>query len=749
MPAKKNLIKEISATRSIKTYVPAAALVALYNDDFTITEANESYFKLTGYTKKETFEHFQNSGLKTIHPDDIQLAIFSLKQQIEHSKKDFFNVVARLVSKKNAYNTIHFSGVLFTDTDNVQKIFFLLVDISSQVKLFEGLEREKRFNSLVDRLTDDSFFEYTAETKEIRFSKHFAEKFAIEETTENYPKSLIKSGVIAKNFIDFEKIAKGNQQNTDDIHFAELAFIAPNKVEYWYDAFYKIEKDENNKLIRVVGKMNDNTANREKIDQLREKAEKDHLTGLYNKVTTEHLIETKLRASKKNDKSALMIIDVDNFKSVNDKLGHLFGDIVLAQLAENLSQFFRSGDIIGRIGGDEFFVFIPQLASIDLIKSKAEKICEAFKKTFHEADIYVDISASIGIAIAPDHGKEFEALYKNADIALYSAKEKGKNRFEFFEGQIQPTYQGTRTEIETQESVKASFKSNTVEYIFKLLFASEYAYDALKSTLGLIIEHFRFSSGYIGEIDENGLYLVNSFSYNIDDSIDAQPKEKIYHKINSTDLAKFQDITTEGKIYDSRNHNIYSAEIKEYFKSRDIKSLLLYPIIKDKAILGYVIFENRHEESDLNGAEIIELSTICNILATFYIKDFLIKQAKERENLLAELINNLDGYSYIIDKKDYTILYETPSLETTFGGSNIGKICHEVYTGSHEPCKHCFIPHLTDDNPQFKRLNMTEAIGMGQVVKASMHNWTRNQKACLVNCVDISEFFDVDEENKV
>ncbi len=745
MPPKVSLIQDISDKHALSTLIPAAAVVALYDEHFTIVEANSAYFNLTGYSREETRTLFKNKGLETLHPDDLQLALFSLQHQIERSEENIFNVVSRLVNKKNKYKNIHFSGTIFTDDDGLQKVFILLIDITSQIKLFEGLEKEKRFNNLIDNLTDDTFFEYNVDSKEIRFSKHFAEKFAINEVSQNFPKSFIDAGIIESNFIDFNSTPK---DDSDDIHVGEVSLVAPDGTEWWFSTYYKIETNINHQPIRVIGKMNDITSHKEKMGLLREKAERDHLTSLYNKATTEALIDKTLRENKANEKFALMIIDVDNFKSVNDKLGHLFGDIVLAQLAEHLSQQFRSNDIIGRIGGDEFFVFICHMPSRELIIKKAENICEAFNKTFHEGNISVEISASIGIALCPEHGKEFESLYKNADIALYSAKEKGKNRFEFYEGGEHTHYQSTRTEIETKESVVTSFLSNRVEYIFRLLFTSEYAFDALKTTLGLILEHFKFSSAYIGELDDSGMFFINSFEYDKTDTTNAEKNEKIYHKISMKNLQYFRSIITEGRIYDSRKFKKYPKEVLKYFKSRNIKSMLVYPILKDKKPLGYVVFENANTESQLKKNEFDELSTICNILATFYIKDYLIKQAKEKENLLAELINNLDGYSYIIDKDNYTILYETPSLEKTFGGSNLGNICYQVYTGSDEPCKHCFIPFLTDENPQYKRLNMTEALGMGQAVKASLHNWTSNQKACLVNCVDISDFFSVKKENK-
>jgi len=128
-----------------------------------------------------------------------------------------------------------------------------------------------------------------------------------------------------------------------------------------------------------------------------------------------------------------MFIDIDNFKGVNDSLGHLYGDSILIQLADTLKPMFRTNDIIGRIGGDEFFVFLKDLYSEKLISDKAKEICKQFHRVYEENGVSCEISASIGIAVFPKHGYTLDTLYRNADTALYLSKEKGKNGFTIFD----------------------------------------------------------------------------------------------------------------------------------------------------------------------------------------------------------------------------------------------------------------------------------------------------------------------------
>ena len=137
-----------------------------------------------------------------------------------------------------------------------------------------------------------------------------------------------------------------------------------------------------------------------------------------------------------------MILDVDNFKGVNDTLGHSYGDKVLENIGVILKTTFRSSDLLGRIGGDEFAVYmnIPKNQNIDsanIIKSRCEALCEAFRNNYTGEDNSYKISTSIGAAIADDSIKDFAELYQNADKALYSSKHKGKDTYTIYTKELQ------------------------------------------------------------------------------------------------------------------------------------------------------------------------------------------------------------------------------------------------------------------------------------------------------------------------
>ena len=172
--------------------------------------------------------------------------------------------------------------------------------------------------------------------------------------------------------------------------------------------------------------------------ELQDKAETDLLTDLLNKIATEKKIKEYLENEGKEKRSIMFVLDIDNFKKINDTMGHAFGDEVLSTLGRRIKSEFRINDIVGRTGGDEFVVFLKDLKDEDTMKREAERVATFFKNFKVGEYVKYSATASIGAAIFPNDAKDFEALYKAADQALYKAKRRGKNQLAFYEDHDMP-----------------------------------------------------------------------------------------------------------------------------------------------------------------------------------------------------------------------------------------------------------------------------------------------------------------------
>jgi diguanylate cyclase (GGDEF)-like protein/PAS domain S-box-containing protein len=182
-----------------------------------------------------------------------------------------------------------------------------------------------------------------------------------------------------------------------------------------------------------TGIVRDITLRLEAEEQIERLAYHDGLTGLPNRALfTDRLNQALSRARRRDEKIAVMFLDLDDFKAINDSLGHTWGDAVLREVGGRLRSCLRGQDTAARVGGDEFLVFLPEMKDARSIGPVAIKILDTIARPIELEGRSLPVTASIGISVFPADGTDLETLMRNADIAMYRAKEHGANTFEFF-----------------------------------------------------------------------------------------------------------------------------------------------------------------------------------------------------------------------------------------------------------------------------------------------------------------------------
>ena len=185
--------------------------------------------------------------------------------------------------------------------------------------------------------------------------------------------------------------------------------------------------DTDNNHLCVMLSAKDIDKNKQEENRIREAAKLDLMTGVLNRETAMEEIRRILREESEKG-HALYMLDVDNFKALNDTLGHQTGDAFLIHLADKLKEAIRETDVIGRIGGDEFFIFLRNVEEPALVEAKAKQLLSVISEVAKNY-LQVHVSGSIGIGRYPVHGRDLDTLYAKADEALYEAKDAGKNCF--------------------------------------------------------------------------------------------------------------------------------------------------------------------------------------------------------------------------------------------------------------------------------------------------------------------------------
>jgi diguanylate cyclase (GGDEF)-like protein/PAS domain S-box-containing protein len=220
-----------------------------------------------------------------------------------------------------------------------------------------------------------------------------------------------------------------------DIHSdsREQRLKRKNRTLVWVTSAISLVRDSDGKAKHFVSVTQDISGTKLAEARLVQLAHFDTLTGLPNRTLFNQKVRESLEHARSSQwRTGVMFIDVDRFKNVNDTLGHIEGDKLLQQIAARLSGAVRRGDSVGRLGGDEFAVVLTDLAAIEDAATVAQKIVGSFSAPFQLGDSEIYVSASIGIALHPDHATDQDTLIRNADAAMYEAKKRGRNGYQFY-----------------------------------------------------------------------------------------------------------------------------------------------------------------------------------------------------------------------------------------------------------------------------------------------------------------------------
>ena len=239
-------------------------------------------------------------------------------------------------------------------------------------------------------------------------------------------------------------------------------FRAPEQPDTWLSLNGQGLFDGNRELIGGVVTFRDITDTRRRTNELEKRAQYDELTGLPNRSAfSEHLARAIGRSQRKSMPLAVLFIDLDRFKSVNDTLGHDIGDAVLVEVANRLRNNLRIGDYSGRWGGDEFVVCLEDFGEMSNAAAAAQKLLLVLSEKYEVGRSEVYATPSIGISLCPDSGTDSERLIKAADVAMYEAKKRGGGRFQYYS-------EALNTKLEHREELEVGLRHALVRNEFIL-----------------------------------------------------------------------------------------------------------------------------------------------------------------------------------------------------------------------------------------------------------------------------------------
>lgn len=395
--------------------------------------SNSSYEKIhlpqiIQNVSKELLKYFSETNQKTM--EHVLMEMFDdLKNGREESKRRMI-----LTKGEQTYyygiKVIHFYN---TSGEPIRSIG-MIYDISENYEKELLLNREKKMRSFcmsdvigvyeinvtLDKVMGRQGEQYDSDVTYTRILKEFVRNCVAEEFREE---------VCEKCSIANLRIRFLSGENN---FIQEYKYLREDKTTFWVACEMHLERDaqNGNQIAFVTVRDIDNKKRKELY--LEERAIVDPLTKVYNRSAGTQYIVKALAEMNPGETSALMLLDLDHFKRLNDTLGHMRGDHALKDVAEILMNHFRKYDIVCRLGGDEFVVFIQRIP-IEVLDRVLTSLLKKMELDYERGDVKVSITISAGVALVPEHGNTFEELYEKADQALYQVKNTTRNAYKIYE----------------------------------------------------------------------------------------------------------------------------------------------------------------------------------------------------------------------------------------------------------------------------------------------------------------------------
>ncbi len=475
----------------------------------------------------------------------------------------------------------------------------------------------------------------------------------------------------------------------------------------WTRLHYVSVADAEGAVYRVLGRVEDIQEERDRENTrldleraLRRKAELDVMTGLYNKSTSQDKIRALLAEQKQGSHSALMVIDIDDFKLINDRMGHNFGDSFLKQVAAILKKSFREQDIVGRFGGDEFIVFIGAHGDRRLSERKGHQIIRQVSAI--EIPEVGAIHCSIGIAVASAEMNDYETLFERADMALYAAKRQGKNRCVVYNkaGMMTDVKPNTHTELDRDGARgQLSGRENIALKIFSLLFSSSSVSEALTPILETMGKSFCASRMYVFELDERdgctefkctyewynkyvGARDARHSRIGSNENVEALLKIFYEHK-NSEKQGE------EPKLLHYRDMSTAPEPLRALIGS-DVRTLLLYPMFRAGVVRGAIGFEQCDSIDYWTQEQVDTLAFAVNIAAEFLMRqqeyDRNVAFARTSLKLLREFVYPV----YVVNPRTRRIVFANERASAGLPQAKGGTVgCDGILCFGQTDCEQC------------------------------------------------------------
>lgn len=694
---------------------------------------NEGFFRMLGYSRVQGMKFLDKVELSII-PDDLP----TYRQAIRDVLKDdgVVDTEFRTVTGSGNLRWLHARGNLYAREGRKYTIVTVIEDVTERKNVEEELQRQAERLHILSEAEGEKIIDYNAKTDVMIIRTNDEYGMAQDEIHSRYMQRF-NAGMIYKEDVAYYKAVLESLLKSPKHDTIEFRIKRFDEDYTWYQANLTSLLGAEGYVTRIVGRMININDRKLKEMELLLRAEKDALTGIYNQGATEQLIHNAIQDRNENSLSALMIIDLDNFKEANDLLGHANGDELLEKTADILKEMFKGGDVIGRIGGDEFLVYMRNMETISDADEMAGNIVKSVRYDLDFEGQPIRVTCSVGVAVYPYHGKTYEELFEKADRAVYTVKANGKDGYRVYHAASTTVYHANR-KVGYDMTKTIDYDRHIEDQVMQILFEDKVLESALRSSLELMTAKYQFHRGYI--CGNDSLPISRTIQFTVKKYATGKEAEEHYELKRMVNEILYSFFPGAAMIHD---YDLTAEEMREYFRAEGIKSMLYYPLTSQGEFQGAIVFENHEDvQMELSKSEMEEVRSLFRLMEAHILQIGLMDRL---QNFVAQVavFDNLDSFVYVVNPDNHEISFINKKVLVDSPDVKIGDICYKALQNRDTPCENCILRNLDKSDPHCR---CTE-----EMFNYSLRSWTRSSASwlecreenglALINSFDISEYF--------
>jgi len=710
----------------------STALRCRCDSALTIDAGANDLFVLTGYSGGEVEQLFSSELLRLVHPADRAAFSAAMEQHMQEGGRT--ETEFRLLRKEAEPIWVLARSRVYTEADGQEYVYFAIRDNTQIRRTINCLEAEmERHRLLVDQ-SEGVIFELDLDTDTLRCSPHCQEFLGYPPVFEHFLERLRRSSSFHPDdhtplLAWVESLCLGEQRQMP----LEVRVVNRDGKYTWCRIHAQLQRDSAREINRIVGIIYNVDELKRATIALKEQAQLDPLTKLLNKASTQQLVTEHLSSLDGQSLSAMLILDMDNFKSVNDSYGHLYGDAILSQVSARLRGLFRAQDILGRIGGDEFLILLKDVPNAQIVEERCSLLLENFRTMLKQLMPDLSVSFSIGAALAPVHATTYADLFKRADEALYIAKSSGKNGYKLYDVRDKynallenATYINTRIDSDDEPGMAGS---SFIRFVFSALYESSDLEATVNELLAHIGMQFNVSRAYIFENNDDNTTCSNTFEWcnkGIHPEIDRL--QDIHYEM---DIPGWREAFEEDDLIYCSDISQLTPPLRAILEPQGIKSMLHCAIRDNGVFRGYIGFDDCASNRLWTQEQISLLQFLSEVMALFLLKKRTQDKAMAQAANLKNILDGQDAWVYVVDTDTYQLNFLNAKLKKLTPDSQTEQPCYETLLGRSCPCEGCPI-HSGGDS-----IIRNELLDVSVRARSTPVLWD-GRKKCLVTCHELT-----------